>query len=290
MKLIKHLIMNTFLKVFIIFSGLLLLLALPSNACTIFTLTDSKLALFCNNEDWKDPNTRIWFIPAEQDSSSGKMKFGRAYVGFKNQWGQGGVNSKGLSYDWVAWIEEDWNRKSHPNLKSVRGNPAERMLESCATVDEAIAFFKLYWEPSFSHGIILISDHTGKSVLIGAKNDELEFNISMQSRGFGHGFIKDPKILGENPAPTLTNASKILKNSLQTGPYGTKYSNVFDLKTGDIFIYRFPHQTNPVKLNLSEELKKGAHYYDIPVIEEQLTKKPKSISRFKEWWKKYKIF
>ena len=278
------------LKYSLLFGSCLLLLSWPVYACTIFTLINSEHTLFCNNEDWKETETIIWFMPARQGAFSGKKKFGRAYVGFKNQWGQGGINTEGVAYDWVAWTKEEWNRKSHPDLKPLRGNPTERMLESCATTDEAIAFYKHYWEPGFSYGIILISDRTGKSVLIGAKNDELKFSISTQSRGFGYGFKKNPKIFGGNPAPALKNASKILKGALQEGQSGTKYSNVFDLKNGDIFIYRFPHQTEPVKLNLFDELKKGDHYYDIPVIEEQLSEKVKPISRFKEWLKKNKFF
>jgi hypothetical protein len=33
----------------------------PVHACTIFVLTDTNRALFCNNEDWSNPKTRIWF-------------------------------------------------------------------------------------------------------------------------------------------------------------------------------------------------------------------------------------
>jgi hypothetical protein len=35
-------------------------------ACTIFVLTDTNRALFCNNEDWSNPKTRIWFIADQQ--------------------------------------------------------------------------------------------------------------------------------------------------------------------------------------------------------------------------------
>jgi hypothetical protein len=290
MKQIIKLIVKSFLKIFLLYSSCFLLLSLPVYACTIFTLTNYDHTQFCNNEDWKDPDTIIWFVPAIQDSSAGKMKFGCAYLGFANQWAQGGVNTERLAFDVVAGYKEIWKRENHLNLKAVRGNPSERMLESCATIEEAIAFYKLYWEPTFSYAKILISDGTGKSVVIGARNDELEFNISKQSCGIGYGFKKNPNLLEENLSPTLANASKLLKDAIQEGQYGTKYSNVFDLKTGDIFIYRFSHQTNPVKLNLAEELKKGAHYYDIPEIEEQLTEKLKSISRFKEWLKKLKPF
>ena len=210
------------------------------------------------------------------------MKLGCVYVDYSNQVAQGGLNTEGLAFDGKAGFNEIWKRESHPNLKRAHENSLERMLETCATIEEAIEFIKGYWFPSFSYAKILISDRTGKSVIIGARNDKFEFRILKHSRGIGYGFNKNPKLLEDNPVPTLTNATKILKNALQDGQYETKYSNVFDLKTGDIFVYRFSHQTNPVKLNLFEELKKKGHYYDIPEIEEQLTKKLKSISRFKE--------
>jgi hypothetical protein len=37
--------------------------SLPLPACTIIVLTDTNRALFCNNEDWSNPKTRIWFLP-----------------------------------------------------------------------------------------------------------------------------------------------------------------------------------------------------------------------------------
>ena len=80
-------------------------IAPPAKACTIFVLTDSSHALFCNNVDWADANTRIWFEPA------GKGYYGAAYVGFDNGWPQGGVNTEGLAYDWVLFSREpSWGR------------------------------------------------------------------------------------------------------------------------------------------------------------------------------------
>jgi hypothetical protein len=85
------------------------------HACTIFVLTESGKALFFNNEDWSDPNTRIWFVPA------GEGFFGCAYVGFDNGWAQGGLNAEGLAFDWVAGFSEKWERD--PKLKELRGQP-----------------------------------------------------------------------------------------------------------------------------------------------------------------------
>ncbi len=76
--------------------------------------------------------------------------------------------------------------------------------------------------------------------------------------------------------PTVANGVTILKACLfpRDGQYATKYSNIYDLKSGDIFLFRFDERSDEVKLNLAIELNKGAHYYDIPQIGRQLTQAP----------------
>jgi hypothetical protein len=61
---------------------------------------------------------------------------------------------------------------------------------------------------------------------------------------------------------------------LQKGETATKYSNVFDLKSGDVFLFQLLERDESVKLNLTTELAKGGHYYDMPQIREQLTQPP----------------
>src|SRR4051812_49612371 len=64
---------------------------------------------------------------------------------------------------------------------------------------------------------------------------------------------------------------------MQKGQYATKYSNIFDLKSGDIFLFPFPDRDDEVKLNLAVELKKGGHYYDMPQIHKQLAEAPRPL-------------
>lgn len=244
----------------------LCIISVPVFACTIFVLTDSNQALFFNNEDWLNPKTRIWFVPA------GDGHYGCAYVGFDNGYAQGGLNTKGLAFDWVAGYMEKW--KPRPNLKSVRGNPSERMLETCTTVDDAIAFYRTHREPDFSRAKVLVADRTGASVIIGAKDGQLQFEKANQSRGFGYGSRTLDKMLATPPKPTVANGAAILRACLQEGPTATQYSNVFDLKSGNIFLFQFHEQNDSVKLNLAIELAKGAHYYDIPQIRRQLARAP----------------
>lgn len=103
-------------------------------------------------------------------------------------------------------------------------------------------------------------------------------------RGFGFGHQTLDRALARHPQPTVPDGFIILRDCRQPGQYATKYSNIFDLKSGDIFLYPFPGRDDEVKLNLARELKKGAHYYDLPQIKEQLAQAPRplpaSLQRF----------
>ncbi len=241
-------------------------ISVPIQACTIFVLTDAKRALFCNNEDYSNPITRIWFVPP------GDGFYGCVYIGFDNGWVQGGLNTEGLAFDWVAGYMEEW--ESSVGMKSVRGNPSERMLETCTTIKDAITFYRKHWEPDFARAKILVADRTGASAIIGAKDGKLQVEQAHQSRGFGYGVRTLKKMLKKQPEPTVAKGFEILRACVQEGHNATKYSYIFDLKPGEIFLFRFSKWTKDVKLKLSVELEKGEHYYDIPQICKQLTQAP----------------
>ncbi len=242
---------------------------IPVHACTIFVLTDTNRTLFCNNEDWSDPKTRIWFVPGTD------KHYGGVYVGFDNDYAQGGMNTEGLAFDWVAGYAETW--KPDPSVPLVWGNSGQQALESCATVEQAIAFFRGHQDRGFFRAKILIADKTGASVIIGGKDGKLQIEPSNRCRGFGYGSEALDKFLTKSTEPTLANAAKILGAALQKGEYATKYSNVFDLNSGDIFLFPLPGRGNHVHLNLAVELKKGGHYFDMPQINEQLSQSPRPL-------------
>ena len=68
----------------------------PTLACTAFMMSDGENVLVCNNEDYKIPYTRVWFVPAE------KGQYGRVYFGYDNWSPQGGMNDQGLFFDFFA--------------------------------------------------------------------------------------------------------------------------------------------------------------------------------------------
>jgi hypothetical protein len=237
----------------------------PVVPCTIVVLTNGGRVLFCNNEDWTNPRTRIWFVP----SVSGR--YGCVYVGYDDGWARGGLNTKGLACDWVGGFMERWEPDSRT---CVRGNPTERMLESCSTVDEAIAFFQRHKEPDFIRAKIIVADARGASVVIGAKDGKLQIDRADETRSFGYAFARANELLAKSDEPSVNNGEAILQACLQEGRYATKYSNIFDLKSGDIYLYQFHKQLAPARLNLATELKKGGHYYEMPQIHAHLVHPP----------------
>jgi hypothetical protein len=261
-------------------TAVVLLLALcsfgtaPARACSIFVLTDGRRVLFCNNEDWSNPRTKIWFVPG------GPGRHGCVFVGFDDDWGQGGLNTEGLAFDWVAGFKEKW--EPDPKKVMAKGNSAQRMLETCSTVDEAIAFYEKHHEPSFAYGKMLVADRSGASAVIGATYGRLVAEKMKRSRGLGLGFGMRgdfvAKMVAEEPEPTSTNAAIILKAARQEGKYATKYSNVFNLKSGAIFVFRSPSRDDVVECDLARELKRGPHFYDIPSLREQLIQPLKPLT------------
>jgi hypothetical protein len=236
-----------------------------TNACTIFVLTDGEKTLFFNNEDWSNPVSRVWFVPAPEGFYS------CAYVGFENNGAEGGMNSAGLAFDWVAGFSETWT--PYKSMKPLGGRTSERMLESCATVEEAIAFYEKYREPQFNRAKILVADKSGASAIIGAHDGKLQVDRARHSRGFGYGRATLATMLQTNTEPRLEMGLKIMRACEQKGEFATKYSSVFDLNKGEMSLF-VPGSEEEVKLNLTAELKRGAHYYDIPKIREQLTEPP----------------
>ena len=95
------------------------------------------------------------------------------------------------------------------------------------------------------------------------------------SRGFDYAGPTIQQLLATNSPSTPPCASSILRSCTQTGTYATKYSNVFDLGSGEIFIDAYSGPDCEAKLSLAEELQKGEHDYDLPKITRQLAQAPK---------------
>lgn len=242
-------------------------------SCTIVMAAKDGKVLAGNNEDWKNHNTKVWFIPAS------KGKYGRICLGFDDGYAQGGMNDRGLFIDINALAPTGWQpEKGKPYF---RGDIADRILAECATVEDAIAFFKKYNVPGLSRWRAPIADKTGASVVIEWAKGKVQFVRKTGVYQVSTNFVITNFEKGAYPCSRYNIADKMFKKAKKIsidliravlsathneGRYPTLYSNICDLKNGEIYIYNFHHFEEVVKFNLSKELKKGKKTYDLPSL------------------------
>jgi predicted choloylglycine hydrolase len=251
----------------------LLVLHLNSVACTIFSAADSCNILAGNNEDyWLDGI--IHFTPSTQSY------LGRVTFGFDNQYAQGGVNEKGLFFDWAATSTMPWkesaNRQSSPGLY-IRGvyDICELMLATCSTVEEAVQFFDAVNLSAFSSAHIMIADSTGASAIIEWgindivviwKNHNYQvcanYNFTNQANSVQHDVRYNTAV---NSLKSESNISiELFRQILSSVSQSiTEYSNIYDLKNGDIYFFTDRNFNEYIKINVKEELKKGLRDFNI---------------------------
>lgn len=238
-------------------------------ACTGFYYAANDLVIAGTNEDWINPFSKIWFLPAEED------KFGRVYFGFSEGGVQGGVNDQGLFFDGFA--TKPLRPLLSENKELFVGDLTEKVMEECRTVDEVLALFNKYNLQFMENAMFFFGDKYGNSVII-------EGDVIIRKEGrhqivtnFYQSTVDPDSITCQryNNAKRIASGAKsmnidlirrILSDTHQEGKYPTQYSNIYDLRNGLIYIYHFHNFENMVEINIEEELKKGRHTIELPAL------------------------
>jgi hypothetical protein len=275
--------MNTKLIVRVTFFFTIWIVMFLSNplmyACTGFMMSDGENVLIGNNEDSKIPYTRVWFIPAENGW------FGRVYFGYDNWSPQGGMNDQGLFFDYFSVpklkIKQSREKPRFP------GPFTDTIMAKCATVDDVLEMLSKYhieWNPKIQ---MFVVDKTGDSAIIEGetvvrKNDNYQvvtnFRISRipedqrpcEAPAWSCSrYKKAERMLLDSNTPTVAHFREILQATHRSS-YNligtTQYSNIYDLTNGIVYVYFLHDFDNEIIFNLSQELKKGHHYYDLPSL------------------------
>ena len=226
------------------------------------------MVLAGNNEDWGNPRSRIWFVPAE------KRAYGRMFVGFDNGFPQGGLNDQGLFFDGFATPRLEV--APTPDREMYFGNVASKALAECATVEEVVRLFDRYTRPDSA--VFLFADRHGDAVAI-------EPAAAVRKKGWF--FVQTNFYQSRTPPGTETCqrfkiATRMLEDSRgaisidlfrrilaathQEGNSPTQYSNIYDLTARVMYLYHFHNFENVVRIDLKEELRKGPHKLEIPSL------------------------
>ena len=246
--------------------------------CTIVTMAKNGVVLAGNNEDYTEPRTKIWFVPAS------KKAYGRVYVGFDHapihDRFQGGMNDQGLFMDMNAVKPTGW--QGEPGKPSFEGDLVEQILSSYSSVDEVVEFFQQRNVPDLNILRVPVADAKGDSVIIEWGKGQLQFLFKEDCYQISTNFIqsnyKNPE---EYPCQRYKIADRILRNAKTASVdvirsvlsathfeyFGqTLYSNICDLKKKRIHLYFFHNFEEDVTFDLEKELQKGETAYQIPSL------------------------
>lgn len=244
-------------KPFLLFLiGLLFLDPNLVQACTIFSCARAGEVLVAANEDDDTPFTRIWYNPATKD------RYGSVCFGAPDMQAAAAMNEYGLFFDYAA---ASYDLTKFNFTRPYDGFLMWEVLGKCKTVKEALVIIQKYDYNNASQ--ILIADKEGNSVLVNPKGviqktGDFQVNANCNILN-GKLSCKRPEIVNAALSGSKENSVEFLKGILdKTHQEGAKlstlYSTVCDLKRGVIYVYLYHNYTQPYKIDLKAELKKGA--------------------------------
>jgi len=250
--------------------GIILLALLPGSylyACTGFSISKGDLVLFGNNEDSINPNTKVWYVPAENG------KYGRVYFGFDDFYPQGGMNEKGLVFDGFATSPN--KVKKSLDKPAFSGNLMDKVMSECATVDEALEIFGRYNLAFLDQAMVFIADANGDSAIIEGDDIVRKKGRYQVCTNFYQSSTKKEDIrcerykiatamLEDTDDVSVRLCKRVLAATHMEAPTPTLYSNVYDLKRQIVYLYHFHNFQNEVVIDLKAELAKGAHRLNLP--------------------------
>jgi tetratricopeptide (TPR) repeat protein len=246
------------------------------------------LVLFGNNEDGTHPFTKIWFVPGKGSN------YGRVCLGFDDKleypFCQGGMNDQGLCIDGSSLKPTGWSvnekLKNFDTSGLLWGNLCDYLLANFGSVEKVIGFFKTHNINYLKKVKFSVADKTGSLAVIewgkGCLQVIRETNGYLIATNFVQSNYEPNKYscprykIARHMLRSANNYSVDLIRSILSATHsetsgGTLYSNIFNPKTGNIYLYNFHNFEQVVKMNLKEELKKGKKSTSITALFDTLS-------------------
>lgn len=211
---------------------------------------------------------------------------------------QGGMNDKGLFIDANALPPTGWKAESgkpewrESSLRKFFGMSTtekdaeyfmKTILLTCATVNDVKAFINKYNHPVLAHAKFPVADRTGASMIIEFGQGRVQLIERKEWYQISTNFVISDLTDQNYPCWRYTTAKKLfqeakkldvplIRNILKATHQEdnqwiyTVYSNIYDLKSGTIYLYNRSNFDKVVTLNLEEELKKGKRVVELPSL------------------------
>jgi tetratricopeptide (TPR) repeat protein len=253
-----------------------LLFILPFNynleACSVYKITLGSKTFVGNNEDYWNPNTRMWFENGENGI------YGSMYVGYDNFYPQGGMNEKGLVFDGLTVSPRQ--KKSNSNKLVPENNLLKHIMQKCQHIDEVYMMLDKYDLTTMLFSSMLIFIDADGNYLVaegdvltkGHNNKYLLSNFCPSQTSnldsVDIPFYQSGRKLMETKTDTtlsfLTALSDTLHQSFPHDLGGTLYTIIYDLKEKIIHLYYYHNYSESITINLADEFKKRDTVLVIP--------------------------
>jgi hypothetical protein len=240
------------------------------DSCTIFSVSRDGRAFFCDNEDEALRHGRVWFLPG----SSGQYGVVLFCYGIQRNVmiPIGGMNDQGLCLDQT--VVHETPLQLDPHKPDYLGSFSLELLRVCATVEEAKSWVRSYDLVMLHWQQVHIADRTGDAVVVGLAssgevwltNKSTDYLISVpvnhaqNANGFGERYDAVESRLLAMSELTIAGCQAILE--IASVP-GTMFSYICDQANGLLYLYSRGDFDRVAVLNITEELAKGEHSYDI---------------------------
>jgi hypothetical protein len=244
-----------------------------AEACSIFMAADGKNVLVGNNED--DPPSGPFLNPKITFQVAGaERKYGNMIFSFDDGYPEGGMNTAGLFFD-ITQLPPVPDAQYDAAIKDFPGLPGAllaHIMDGCGSVKEALDLVAGYRLPGIEAAQIFFADKRGDAAVVGVGKDGkiavtrktgqflLATNFSLANPSSGN--YPEPRYTlassywAKHPVVSVRNFRTILAAIHFEGSPATIYSNLYDLKHGDMYLYFFHNYADAVKINLQEQLDK----------------------------------
>ena len=236
-------------------------------ACSGFVIEKNSKVFAGHNNDFFNVYTKMWFVPPSSN------QLGRIYFGKDDYYPVSGMNQCGL-------VMEHFSAREKLIKKSIGkpdydGNIFDKIMAECSTVDDVISILEKYYLDVFHNGMVMFCDQSGNSIIVEGdtiihKSGDYQICTNIYQSEYKKGnypckrYNLAEKMIGELPdAPSIENYRDILNAVHQDI---TQLSVLYDLSDKIVYVYHFHDYDNFIRVNFEEELKMGAHSFDLPKL------------------------
>ena len=135
------------------------------HGCTTFLAANQNITLAGNNEDWRNPLSKLWFIPATDGT------FGQMYVGFDDYFPQGGMNEQGLFFDGLAVSQTLIPPQTE--LPDITKDALNTIMATCGNVQCVIDYINAYDRVLLTNAQLFFADASLHSAALSLQKHQL---------------------------------------------------------------------------------------------------------------------